>query len=54
VISFGLDLQTLYVDYDVISTGWPGWTLADIRNMTHRERKHWLRMMRWKRERQNV
>jgi hypothetical protein len=34
--------------------GYPGWTLSDIRQLTARQRKYWLRMIRWKKEKSNV
>jgi hypothetical protein len=35
----------------VIATTYTGWTLSEIRAMTGRQRKYWLKMIDWKRER---
>ena len=48
---FGLDEQALYIDYHIISENFSGWSLSDVRGMKHRERKYWIAMIKWKRER---
>ena len=47
---FAPDEQTLYLNYDFLSTAYPGWTLTEIRTMTRRQRHYWNKMARWKRE----
>jgi hypothetical protein len=34
--------------YDGISRYYTGWTLTDIKTMTHREREHWANTIRWR------
>ncbi len=48
------DEQTLYINYDLITTTYTGWTLSEIRQLTNRQRRYWLDMIRWKRERARV
>ena len=49
--SFVPNEQALYLNYDVIAMHYTGWTLTEIRAMTIRQREYWLRMIRWKKER---
>jgi len=51
VTSFVPNEQALYINYDVIAMSYGGWTLSEIRLLTHRQREYWLRMIRWKKER---
>jgi hypothetical protein len=44
----------LYLNYDVISTFYPGWTLNEVRGLNARERKYWLKMGNWKMEKRRV
>lgn len=37
--------EILYREYNVISRGFPGWPLSDIKDMAVREREHWVRVL---------
>ena len=39
--------------YDFLAREYPGWSLAEIREMTVRERKNWLALIAWRRLRTN-
>lgn len=49
--SFAPNEQALYITYDVIAFGYPGWNLSEIRALTVRQREYWVRMIRWKKDR---
>jgi hypothetical protein len=51
LISFVPDLQTLYLDYDLISRDYPGWGLSDMKELSYRERRYWKSMIAWRKER---
>jgi hypothetical protein len=51
---FALDLQTLYLDYDLFSREYPGWGLSDMKALTQRERRYWRTMIAWRRERRGI
>lgn len=34
--------ERLNDEYEYLTKGYPGWTLADIKNLTRRERYNWL------------
>lgn len=51
MICFRPDIQVNYLDYEVLTMAHPGWSLTEIKAMTHRERKYWLKMFAWKKER---
>ena len=51
---FAPDEQALYFAYDVLATNYPGWGLNEIRQMTQRQRSHFLKVIQWKRDRQRV
>lgn len=38
----------LYVHYDGISRHYPGWSLSDLKGMSHRERTHWVALIKWR------
>jgi hypothetical protein len=44
----------LYLDYEVIAQTYSGWSLNEVRGMSARQRKYWLAMIRWKREKASV
>ena len=54
MICFSPSEQTLYLDYEVIASNYPGWQLNEIRSMSARQRQYWLAMIKWKREKQRV
>jgi hypothetical protein len=35
--------------YDLIAREYPGWGITEIKNLTRRERDHWLSLMKWRR-----
>lgn len=36
----------LYREYNVISRGFAGWTISDIKDMAVREREHWIMVLK--------
>jgi hypothetical protein len=52
--SFVPDEQTLYINYDLIATSYTGWPFSEIQKLTNRQRRYWLDMIRWKRDRVRV
>jgi hypothetical protein len=44
-------VANLFVEYEIVATAYGGWGLKDIKNMPVRERRFWLSMIRWRRER---
>lgn len=40
------DLAWIYVEYEMISTMFTGWTLSDIRRMPTRERAYWYSVVK--------
>lgn len=54
VICFNPDEQSLYLDIEVIASNYPGWQLNEIRAMSSRQREYWLKMIKWKRDKQRV
>lgn len=49
-ISFVRNEQSRYLNYEILASGYPGWSLADIRGLTVRERQWWMKLLEWKKE----
>lgn len=43
--NFALDYYKLFDDVAIIAKGFPGWTLRDIKSLTVRERRYWVKLV---------
>lgn len=48
---YGFNANTLYSEFHILTTAYH-WALVDVKALPVRERRYWIRMVRWKMERQ--
>lgn len=44
----------LFFSYYAVARSFTGWTIADIKAMTHRERMYWIDFIKWEKVRDDV
>lgn len=49
-MSFSSNLHRLFTEIDLVSQVYIGWSLADIKEMSPRERKFWVAVITWRKE----
>ena len=52
--SFAPDEQALYLNYDTIAASYSGWSLSEIQSLTPRQRRYWMKLIQWKRDKAHV